>query len=169
MVVVFSVSRSKWESHRKNFDCILTTDFILTWVRIWNEDFKPLNVFVVEVYFNTNPFDPSVHGQNPGVPNGHWKLFLGSVWRVLDRCLEMHSKWRYKICICLVILGELKSFRNYKGFSIIFLKIFDAVERFTKDRELFLFLSPSIFESEKFRFPFSTKISVTWGVKCEKL
>ena len=68
-------------------------------------------LFVVEVYFNTNPFDPSV----------------------LDRCLEMHSKWRYKICICSVILGELKSFRNYKGFSIIFLKIFDAIERFTKD------------------------------------
>ena len=29
----------------------------------------------------------------------------------------MHSKRRYKIFICSVILGELKSFRNYKGFS----------------------------------------------------
>ena len=27
----------------------------------------------------------------------------------------MHSKRRYKIFICSVILGELKSFRNYKG------------------------------------------------------
>ena len=34
--------------------------------------------------------------------------------------LEMHSKWRYRICICSVILGELESFRNYKGLSIIF-------------------------------------------------
>ena len=43
------------------------------------------------------------------------------------RFLEMHSKRRYKICICSVILGELESFRNYKGFSIIFPKILDAI------------------------------------------
>ena len=40
--------------------------------------------------------------------------------------LEMHSKGRYKNCTCSVILGELESFRNYKGFSIILQKIFDA-------------------------------------------
>ena len=35
--------------------------------------------------------------------------------------LEMYSKWRYKICTCLVILGKLESFRNYtEGLSIIF-------------------------------------------------
>ena len=40
------------------------------------------------------------------------------------RFLEMHSKQHYKICICLVILGEpSKSFRIYMGFSIIFLEI----------------------------------------------
>ena len=27
----------------------------------------------------------------------------------------MHSKRRCKICICSVILGQLDSFRNYKG------------------------------------------------------
>ena len=46
------------------------------------------------------------------------------------RSLEMHTKQRYKICICSqnsVILGELESFRNYKGFSIIFPKILDAI------------------------------------------
>ena len=32
-----------------------------------------------------------------------------------------------KICICWVILGKLESFRNYKGFSIIFRKILDAM------------------------------------------
>ena len=32
-----------------------------------------------------------------------------------------------KICICWFILGKLESFRNYKGFSIIFRKILDAM------------------------------------------
>ena len=32
----------------------------------------------------------------------------------------MHSKGGYKICICLVILGELEAFQNYKDFSFIF-------------------------------------------------
>ena len=36
--------------------------------------------------------------------------------------LEMHSKRRYKSCFCLVILGELESFWNFKGLKVIFLK-----------------------------------------------
>ena len=47
----------------------------------------------------------------------------------------MHSKRSYKICICSVILGELESFRNYKGFSFI-LKILDVIQRITKVRIL---------------------------------
>ena len=39
------------------------------------------------------------------------------------RSLEMYFKWRKKIDICSVTLGQLESFRNYKGFSIIFPKI----------------------------------------------
>ena len=70
----------------------------------------------------------------------------------------MHSKWRYKICICSVIIGNLEAFRNYKGFSVIFPKSLDTIERFTKMR---IFLIPHsimhISESENFRFPFSTK------------
>ena len=31
------------------------------------------------------------------------------------RSLEMHSKRKFKICICLVILGELESFRKLQG------------------------------------------------------
>ena len=61
----------------------------------------------------------------------------------------MHSKRRYKICICSVILGELEAFRNYKGFGDIFPKILDVVERFTKVR-IFLLLSPSLFGIRKF-------------------
>ena len=44
----------------------------------------------------------------------------------------MHSKRRYKICICSVILGELESFRNCKGLRIIFPKILGAILSFTK-------------------------------------
>ena len=89
---------------------------------------------------------PATTLQTSGVPNdGFLRLntlkTLFRLSRVLNRYLEMHSKRRYKICICSVILGELKSFRNYKGFSIIFPKLFDAIERFTKEWELFLFLS----------------------------
>ena len=53
----------------------------------------------------------------------------------------MHSKRRYKICICSVILGELEAFGNYKRFSVIFPKILDAIERFTKVRFLLIPLS----------------------------
>ena len=41
------------------------------------------------------------------------------------KSLEVHSKRGYKICICFVILEELEAFRNYKGFSFIFLKVWD--------------------------------------------
>ena len=57
----------------------------------------------------------------------------------------MHSKRRYKICVCSVILGELESFRNYKGFSIIFPQILDAIQRITKVR---IFLIPLSITSE---------------------
>ena len=39
----------------------------------------------------------------------------------------MHSKRRYEICICSVVLGQLESFQNYKGIVIIFPKILDAI------------------------------------------
>ena len=59
-------------------------------------------------------------------------------------------------------------FRNYKGLSIIFPKIYDAVLRFTK---VINFLIPRhrIFESDNFRFPFCTKNSLTWGLKRKNL
>ena len=67
---------------------------------------------------------------------------------IQSRCgsLEMHSKRRYKICICLVILEELESFLNYKGVSIIFPKILHTIQRITK---VIIF-----FESEYFKLPF---------------
>ena len=86
------------------------------------------------------------------------------------RCSEMHSKRRFKICFCSVILEELESFRNYKGFSIIFPKILDAISSITKLRHFLIsritlsiaFLSPKFLG-----FLFSTKKSLTWELKCE--
>ena len=51
----------------------------------------------------------------------------------------MHSKRRYKICTCSVILGEFESLRNYEGVSVISPKILGAIERSTKVR---IFLIP---------------------------
>ena len=78
----------------------------------------------------------------------------------------MHSKRRYKIFICSVILGELKSFRNYNGFSFIFAKISGAVYESESFSDSSLH---HILESENLRFPFSNKNSVTWVVKYEEL
>ena len=43
------------------------------------------------------------------------------------RSLQMHFKRRCKVWNCSVILGQLESFRNYRGFIIIFPKILDAI------------------------------------------
>ena len=63
----------------------------------------------------------------------------------------MHFKWRYKICICSVILFKIESFRNYKVFSIIFPKILDDV---LQKYEFSGFFSPSHFLIQKFNFSF---------------
>ena len=80
----------------------------------------------------------------------------------------MHSRRRYKSFICSVILGELESFGNYKGFSISFPKILGAIQDLPK----LIFSDCSlrhILESENLRLPFSTKNNVTWVVKHEEL
>ena len=56
--------------------------------------------------------------------------------------------------ICLVILGQLESFRNYEGFSIIFPNILAAIQSFTKVR---IFLCIAFLVPKNFGFPFSTK------------
>ena len=52
-------------------------------------------------------------------PHKHFEISF-KVIQSTFRSLEMHSKECYKIYICSVILGELKSFRNYKSFNFIF-------------------------------------------------
>ena len=81
----------------------------------------------------------------------------------------MHSKCHYKIFICPVILGELQSFRNCRGFgSFIFPKILDAISPITKVDFFLIPLSVTFLNPKILGFLFCTKNSLTWGVKCEK-
>ena len=72
----------------------------------------------------------------------------------------MHSKRRYKICTCSVILGELESLRNYEGFSVIFPKInYDAIKRVTKMRIFLVPLSITLLNSKILGFLFPRKLA----------
>ena len=89
-----------------------------------------------------------------GVPNDGFLLLY------VERSLEMHSKRRYKICIFSVMLGEMESFRNYKGFSIIFPISLDV-------RSFLIPLSVAFLNPKILAFLFCTKNRITWEVKCE--
>ena len=84
------------------------------------------------------------------------------------RSPEGHSKRCYRICNCSVILGELEYFRKLQGLQCYFSQNFRCNLTIYESK---FFLNPlSIsFESENFRFPFSTKIIPTWGIEYEKL
>ena len=71
----------------------------------------------------------------------------------------MNSKWRYKICICSVILGELESFQNYKGLIIIFSKILYVILSFTKVRNFLIPLSIAFSNPKILGFLFLQKIA----------
>ena len=74
----------------------------------------------------------------------------------------MHPNQRYKICICSVILGELKCQYYFRENFRCNLAVYES--------EIFLiplsitFLNPTILG-----FLFPTKNSLTWGMKCGKL
>ena len=65
----------------------------------------------------------SVGLNRTGAPNDGFLLNALKAIQGIFRSLEMNSNWGYKICICSVILGELESFQNYHGLSIVFLRI----------------------------------------------
>ena len=71
----------------------------------------------------------------------------------------MRSKRCYKIFICPVNLGELESFRNYKGFSVNFSKILDAIWRITKVRHFLIPLAITFLNPKILGFPFQRKIA----------
>ena len=74
----------------------------------------------------------------------------------------MHFKQRYKIWICSVILGELESFWNSKGFIIIFPNILDAIWRITKVTHFLIPLAITFVNPKIVGSLFSTKNNLTW-------
>ena len=96
--------------------------------------------------------------------------FIGNTFQAIQsafRYLEMNSKRRYKICICSVILGELESFRNYKGLSIIFPKILDEFWPIAKVKHFLILNVTTVLNPKILGSLFSEKNSLTWDVKCE--
>ena len=87
-------------------------------------------------------------------------------WSFLLPTLHTH-KWRYKICICSVIEGDFESFRNFKGFSIIFPKTVDAIHRFTNVRIFLIPISITFLNPEILGFLFLRKRALLeeWIVK----
>ena len=71
----------------------------------------------------------------------------------------MYSNQGYKICVSSDTLGELESFRIYEGFSIIPPKIFDAIERISKERIFLIPLSITVLnpKNEGFLFFYEKK------------
>ena len=102
-----------------------------------------------------------------------WKLQLVSL-RIIMRLWARGTRRWFQFpeihCICSVI-GELESFRNDKGFSVIFPKILAAIKHTRTARKVRIFLIPISFaflHPKILGFLFSTKNSLTLGVKCEK-
>ena len=74
--------------------------------------------------------------------------------------LEMHSKRRYKICTCSVILGQLSLFEITRA-SLLFSRNwnFRWNLKFYERRNFSYSTLHHIFESQNVRFPFSTRNS----------
>ena len=91
-------------------------DVLFRVFRFFKSLFYALTSSFMKLYRGTQrPFPPQC------IDNTFWAI------QSTFGCLEMHSKRRYKICICSVILGERESLRNCKGLNIIFPKILDAI------------------------------------------
>ena len=84
------------------------------------------------------------------------KTFLGS-----------HSYWETCYQVTCSVLGQLESFRNYLRPQYHFPENFRCNFRFYESENFSDSSLHRIFESENFRFPFSTKNRLTWGLKCE--
>ena len=109
----------------RNFRCALTNH--ASTCKFQNIIFSIAENWTSLPYFPI-PYITSLHMQ------GHPTKVCSKIWwmktlfRQSRALLEMHSTRRpYKIFVSSVILGELKSFQNYKGFSIIFPKILGAM------------------------------------------
>ena len=83
----------------------------------------------------------------------------------------MHFRRRCKICICSAILGQLGSFRNCKVRASEYYcpENFRCNLKFYESNNFSDSSFHLIFESEKFRIPFSTKNILTWGSEMQKI
>ena len=94
---------------------------------------------------------------------------LSRVLLDLQKCIQSGS---IKFTSLWSSQGKLNLFRNYKAFGFSNPKILDkSLTYYESDKFSDSFLHHSLrFESENFRFPFSTKNILTWpAVKCEAL
>ena len=88
------------------------------------------------------------------------------------RSVEIHSERCYKISICSVSPGQPSGLFEITRASVV---LYYFPENFRCNLSFYErenFSDPylnHIFESENFRFPSSTKDSIPWGVKCQKL
>ena len=88
---------------------------------------EPSGVTLAEKINDTKPSNDQGQPTRVSSYKKTLNILLGYPDQSTFRSLEIHFKWRYKICICSVILADLESFRSYKDFSIIFPKILDAI------------------------------------------
>ena len=70
----------------------------------------------------------------------------------------MHSKRRYKICICLVMLGELETFRNLHGLQSYLPENLRCNCTFYESENFSYSSLHQIFESENFILFFYEKL-----------
>ena len=96
---------------------------------------NPLSIFCLQTTYKA-----IFRGTQPPFPPKYIKNTFKAIQSTF-RSLVMHSKGRYKICTCSVILGELESFRDYNGFSIIFPKIVDICNIMYYENENFTYSS----------------------------
>ena len=90
--------------------------------------------------------------------------------RVFFRPLEMHSKRRYKICICSVILcGGTWVFPKLQGLQYYFSEKFRCNLAHYEKEKFFDSSLHHIFESENLRFPFSYEKWSNLGCEVEKI
>ena len=72
----------------------------------------------------------------------------------------MHSKRRFKIGICSVLLVELESFRNHKGYNVILPKILDTIDVLRKWEFFLFFFIHHIFETTILGLLFLRKLAL---------
>ena len=102
-------------------------------------------------------------GQETGAPND--SFLLNTLKTLFRRAVEMHSRCRYNICICSVILGGTWIFSKLYGLEYFFPENFRCNLTYYESETF----SDSFLHPKILGFLFSQKNSLTWEIKCENL